>query len=114
MNFTNYFSKQRTPQSMAIPGTAQVPNSAGGYAWAVDDWVRLDRFLVLGSEGGTYYSSEQKLTAENAAAVQRCIAAAGPRVVARIVEISEAGRAEERSGPLCLGHVRRALGAPGR
>lgn len=93
MNFTKYFSKQRTPQSMAIPGSAQVPNSAGGYAWAVDDWVRLDRFLVLGSEGGTYYSSEQQLTADNAAAVQRCLAADGLRVVARIVAISDTGRA---------------------
>ena len=93
MNFTKYFSKQRTPQSMAIPGTTQVPNSAGGYAWAIDDWARLDRFLVLGSEGGTYYISEQKLTAENAVAVQRCIAADGQRTVARIVAISEAGRA---------------------
>jgi 60 kDa SS-A/Ro ribonucleoprotein len=93
MNFTKYFSKQRTPQSMAIPGTTQAPNSAGGYAWAIDDWARLDRFLVLGSEGGTYYISEQKLTAENAVAVQRCIAADGQRTVARIVAISEAGRA---------------------
>lgn len=100
MNFTNYFSKQRTPQRMAIPGTAQVPNSAGGYAWAVDDWARLERFLVLGSEGGTYYISEQKLTADNAAAVQRCIAADGPRVVARIVEISETGRAPKNDPAL--------------
>lgn len=100
MNFTKYFSKQRTPQRMAIPGTAQVPNSAGGYAWAVDDWTRLDRFLVLGSEGGTYYSSEQKLTADNAAAVQRCIAADGPRVVARVVAISEAGRAPKNEPAL--------------
>ena len=100
MNFTKYFSKQRTPQSMAIPGANQVPNSAGGYAWAVDDWVRLDRFLVLGSEGGTYYSSEQKLTADNAAAVQRCLAADGPRVVARIVEISATGRAPKNDPAL--------------
>jgi hypothetical protein len=33
-----------TPQSQPIPGSAQVPNSAGGYAWAVDDWTRLHRF----------------------------------------------------------------------
>ena len=34
MNFTKYFSKQRTPQSLPIAGTTQVPNSAGGFAWA--------------------------------------------------------------------------------
>ena len=46
-----------TPQTQAIPGT--VPNSAGGHAFPVDDWTRLDRFLVLGSEGGSYYAAER-------------------------------------------------------
>lgn len=89
------FIRNRTapPQSEPIPGTAQVPNSAGGYAWPVDDWTRLDRFLVLGSEKGTYYIQERALTQENAKAVIRCIDADGPRTVARIVEISQAGRA---------------------
>lgn len=82
-----------TPQREPIPGATQVANSAGGFAWAVDDWTRLDRFLVLGSEGGSYYAAEQTLTAENASATLRCIAADGVRVVARIVEVSEAGRA---------------------
>ncbi|MCB0111626.1 MAG: TROVE domain-containing protein [Caldilineaceae bacterium] len=100
MNFTTYFSKQRTPQSMAIPGTTQVMNSAGGYAWSVDDWARLDRFLVLGTEGGTYYIGEQKLTLENAQVIQQCIAADGQRVVARIVEISVAGRAPKNDPAL--------------
>ncbi|MFN8525269.1 MAG: TROVE domain-containing protein [Chloroflexota bacterium] len=83
----------QTPQSEPIPGSAQVANSAGGYAWGLDDWQRLDRFLILGSEGGTYYATERRLTVENAAALQRALVADGPRVVARIVEISEAGRA---------------------
>ena len=68
-------------------------NSAGGYAWAVDDWARLRRFLILGSEGGSYYAGEWKLTRENAEAVERCLAADGARTVATIVAISEAGRA---------------------
>ena len=62
------FNKQRTPQTLPIPGAGQVANSAGGFAWALDDWVRLDRFLVLGAEGGTYYVGEQRLTLENAGA----------------------------------------------
>jgi 60 kDa SS-A/Ro ribonucleoprotein len=82
-----------TPQSEPIPGSAQVANSAGGYSYGLDDWKRLDRFLVLGSDGGTYYIGERKLTRENAAVVERCLAVDGARVVKRIVEISEAGRA---------------------
>src|SRR4051794_34486857 len=96
----NILNKKSTPQSAPIPGSNQVPNSAGGYIFPVDDWVRLDRFLILGSEGGSYYASEHKLTLENAAAVQRAIAADGLRAVARIVEISEAGRAPKNDPAL--------------
>jgi 60 kDa SS-A/Ro ribonucleoprotein len=82
-----------TPQHEPIPGSTQVPNSDGGYSWAVDDWTRLDRFLILGSEGGTYYIKERELTKQNAEAVARCLQADGERAVRRIVDISEAGRA---------------------
>ena len=92
-DFTKFFSTRATPQSQPIPGTSQVPNSAGGYAWQLDDWARLDRFLVLGSEGGTYYIGERELTVDNASIVQRCIAADGLRTLARIVAISDSGRA---------------------
>jgi 60 kDa SS-A/Ro ribonucleoprotein len=101
MNYLkDLLNKKKTPQSEPIPGSAQVPNSAGGFSFAVDDWTRLDRFLILGSEGGSYYTSERKLTLENAAAVQRVIAADGLRVVNRIVEISDAGRAPKNDPAL--------------
>ena len=82
MSYLNRITKRRPPQSAAIPGAGQLANSAGGYAWAVDDWTRLRRFLILGSEGGSYYASESKLTRENARAVERCVAADGVRAVA--------------------------------
>ena len=90
----------RTPQSRPIPGSTQAPNSAAGFTWAVDDWMRLERFLLLGSEGGSYYASEQKLTRENAAAVLRCLAADGGRAVERIAVVSEAGRAPKNDPAL--------------
>ncbi|MES2464112.1 MAG: TROVE domain-containing protein [Armatimonadota bacterium] len=89
----NIFSTKRTPQGEPIPGTNQVRNSNAGYSFPVDDWVRLERFLILGSEGGSYYASERKLTVANAEAVKRCVVADGLRAVARIVEVSESGRA---------------------
>jgi 60 kDa SS-A/Ro ribonucleoprotein len=91
VNYTKLFSHRRTPQSEPIPGT--VANSAGGFAFPVDDWARLDRFLVLGSERGSYYASERALTRENAEATIRAIQEDGGRAVARIVEISHSGRA---------------------
>ncbi|HYH78169.1 MAG TPA: TROVE domain-containing protein [Longimicrobium sp.] len=97
MDFTQHFATRLralvTPQRAPIPNAGQAPNSAGGFTWAVDRWARLDRFLVLGTEGGTYYIGERELTVENATAVAECIAENGPRAVARIVEVSEAGRA---------------------
>jgi 60 kDa SS-A/Ro ribonucleoprotein len=93
INYLTRFGFRRTRQSQPIPRSAQVPNSAGGFAWAVDDWTRLRRFLILGSEGGSYYAHEQHLTQENALAVARAIAADGPRAVREIVAISREGRA---------------------
>lgn len=94
------FDRNRTPQGAPIPGTAQVPNSANGFAWAVDDWTRLERFLLLGSEGGSYYATERELTVANAEAVRRCIAADAPRAVERIVAVSEGGRAPKNDPAL--------------
>lgn len=109
-NLINYIkTPTHTPQSEPIPGSTQVPNSGGGYSWTVDDWARLDRFLILGSQEGTYYITERVLTRENAEAVIRCIAEDGPRVVRRIVEVSEAGRAPKNDPAifalaLCTAH----------
>ncbi len=91
--YRQHFSTRVTPQSEPIPTMDMIRNDAGGYVFAIADWKRLDRFLVLGSEGGSYYVNEKKLTVDNAQAVLRCIQEDGLRVVNRIVEISEAGRA---------------------
>ena len=93
MRYGQHFSVRRVTQDQPIPGEKQVQNNDGAYVYAVDDWARLDRFLVLGSEGGSYYATERALTRENAAAVQRCIEADGPRTVARTAEISDTARA---------------------
>ena len=60
-----------TPQSESLNG--QVANSAGGYSFPVNDMTRLRRFLILGSEGGSYYASERKLTLENAKALRNLL-----------------------------------------
>jgi 60 kDa SS-A/Ro ribonucleoprotein len=70
---------------------SQVQNSAGGYTFAVDDWARLRRFLVLGAAGGTYYASERKLVRDNAAVVSRLAAGDGVRLVGEIAALSESG-----------------------
>jgi 60 kDa SS-A/Ro ribonucleoprotein len=100
MRYLKRFSTRVTPQWEPIPGSDQVMDNAGGFTWQVDDWKRLDRFLILGSEGGTYYVGEHELTVRNATAVLRCIAADGARVVDRVVEISEGGNAPKNDPAL--------------
>ena len=89
----NIFNRKATPQNAPVPGSKQVPNSAGGYAWSLDPWQHLMRFLVLGSEGGTYYVAEQTLTRDNAKNALGCLAEDGARFVRLVVDVSENGRA---------------------
>ena len=87
------FSTLRTPQTEVIPLEDQVENNAGGFVYKLDDFKALERFLVLGSEGGTYYVDERNLTKENALRTMRAIQLDGKRAVDLIVAVSDAGRA---------------------
>ncbi len=98
MNYLKQYGTRRVPQWLPLRG--QVPNSAGGHAWAIDVWTRLRRFLILGSEGGSYYASEWTLTRENAQAVEQAVAEDGLRAVAEIVRVSREGRAPKNDPAL--------------
>jgi 60 kDa SS-A/Ro ribonucleoprotein len=91
--YTGSYNTKKTSQTEKVPGKKQSKNNAGGFVFELDDWKRLDRFLILGTEGGTYYVTEKALTKANAECVVRCIRADGVKTVERIVEISDAGRA---------------------
>lgn len=85
---------RQTPQRQRIPGRSdQVENSAGGYVWESDPWQRLARFLILGSEGGSYYASERQLTTENIACIHECLTDNGPLLVMAVIGASVQGRA---------------------
>ncbi|MEL6271884.1 MAG: TROVE domain-containing protein, partial [Chloroflexota bacterium] len=97
--YITFIQKQnRTPQSKALPG--QVANSAGGHSFELDKWGRLNRFLILGSEGGSYYATEQALTKENATTLVECINADGVRTVRTIVDVSDSGRAPKNTSAI--------------
>jgi 60 kDa SS-A/Ro ribonucleoprotein len=85
----------KTPQSQPIPGREheQVENRAGGYVFPVDKWTQLQRFLILGTEGGTYYATQREMTTENTSNLLACIREDGLRAVRVICEVSNDGRA---------------------
>ena len=80
----------------------QVENNAGGYVWEVDDKKRLDRFLILGSELPTYYTTDKELGRENAECILRLLKAGrGVEVVNEILEFSVEGRTAKQN-PIML------------
>jgi len=100
MKYAQLFNKHKTPQAQPIPGSTQVKNHAGGYVWQVDEWSQLDRFLILGSDKGTYYVTPQKLTKDNAQKVIALIQKDGMRVLQRVVEVSHSGRAPKNDSAI--------------
>jgi 60 kDa SS-A/Ro ribonucleoprotein len=85
-------SRRNTPQTVKAD-EKQVANSAGGFSFQADKWDRLDRFLVLGAEGGTYYIKEQKLTRDNVKVIDECAAEDHEKLVSVIVAMSVSGLA---------------------
>jgi|CXWL01.1.fsa_nt_gi 60 kDa SS-A/Ro ribonucleoprotein len=84
--------KTATPQSKKA-SPKQKKNAAGGYTFVTSNWQRLDRFLIIGSDAPTYYIGKKALTTQNVDNLASCVKEDGVRVVNRIVEISDSGRA---------------------
>lgn len=99
-NFGRHVQTRRTPQREAILGETMAQNNAGGFVFVVDRWTQLERFLILGSEGGTYYATERKLTVDSAQNVLSCVQENGLRVVRGVVEVSDSGRAPKNDPAL--------------
>lgn len=80
-------ANQREPQGNTVR------NNAGGQSFALDKWSRLNQFLILGTEGGTYYVSERKLTRTNVESLAECLNDDFIRTIDRIAEVSDKGLA---------------------
>jgi len=97
--YSDHLKPQNTPQSEKVD-PRQVQNSAGGYTFQVEPLQRLERFLILGAEGGTYYASERKLVIENAGCVRKCLDTDPVRAVHLIRDISMQGRAPKNDAAI--------------
>lgn len=90
-NYLKNHLETKVPQTeQADP--LQVPNSAGGFSFKVTLIDKLRRFLILGSEDGTYYIGERDLTKQNLDNL-KYLTNTDPRAVVDLAgEISEEGR----------------------
>ena len=87
--------EEETPQTQPVfkRKDEMQQNQAGGYSFKMTDWDAFDRFLLCGTEGGTYYVGEKDLTLEMATATKRVIQTDGIRLVNHVSHISFEGRA---------------------
>jgi 60 kDa SS-A/Ro ribonucleoprotein len=100
--YKGVLSTHTTPQTQAISGreAEMVKNNAGGYTFKLDSLGALQRFLILGTEGGTYYANERDHTLQASKNLKDAIENHGVEAVNMIVEISESGRAPKNDPAL--------------
>lgn len=91
-------TKRTAQTNQADPG--QVKNNAGGFTFTVSKWDRLERFLILGTDGGTYYVSQKDLTKQNVDFVKELLKKDAKEVIRRTVDVSDNGRAKSNSPAL--------------
>lgn len=92
---------RNTPTPVFSPvSSTQVKNSTGGYVYTVSDKQRLERFLILGVDGGTYYVSERDLTQQNVSWLTSLIKSDPHMVLETVLEVSEAGRSYRNSAAI--------------
>lgn len=78
-----------------------VQNNKGGMSHAVSELQRLRRFLILGSESGTFYASAVELSLQNARAILSMVAQGqGLEVLQEIESVSVEGRAPKQNSTL--------------
>lgn len=75
-------------------------NNAGGLGFKVNPIELLDRFLILGSEDGTYYVGERELTEKHAENLRKILQSNPLMAVGRIAHISEGGMAKSNEPAL--------------
>lgn len=92
-------STRRTPQSLPAD-QRQRPNNAGGFTFTIDPMAQLRRFLMLGTDGGTFYVREQELTQDNARVVMNLLETNASGVIDEVVAVSQAGRAPRQNATL--------------
>lgn len=94
MTISDVVNPANVPQSQDVAGMDMKPNRSGGFVFEIDNFDRLERFLVLGRDTGMSYNSvsSYELTLDSAMSVLSCAIEDGPRTIDTIVRFSMEGR----------------------
>uniref|UniRef100_A0A8R1DP58 TROVE domain-containing protein n=2 Tax=Caenorhabditis japonica TaxID=281687 RepID=A0A8R1DP58_CAEJA len=74
---------EKVPRQMEKVKEGQVQNAAGGYVFPVSDETQVRRFLIIGSEKGSYYQTAEKMTMDNAQNIVKIIEKGNGHMVLR-------------------------------
>jgi 60 kDa SS-A/Ro ribonucleoprotein len=85
---------------VAALAAGQALTNEGGLAFVATEWARLRRFLILGTDLGTYYATPQALTVENASVALDLIKKDGKGVVREVLLLSTENRAPKQDAGL--------------
>lgn len=80
------YAQNAEPTQRERLDSRQVENNAGGFVYGIDLWARFQRWLVLGSEGSTYYQTARELTLKNSRVIDECIDEDPKKLLAVLVE----------------------------
>lgn len=99
MDFLQAISTRVTPQNQRARND-EVQNSAGGFVFNISDAERLKRFLILGTDAGTYYINAQDLTRANAEVAIRMALDEPEQLLNIILDVSLRGAAPKQNATL--------------
>lgn len=111
MSYLDRAGALRPPTQRQQARPDQVKNAAGGYVFQLDRWAALRRFLVIGTEGGTFYVGQSDLTKQSVECVRACLDDDPQRVVREVVDVSERGRAAKNDPAILVLAMAAAYGA---
>ncbi|WP_420596725.1 RNA-binding protein Rsr [Deinococcus sp.] len=80
----------------------QTVNNAGGFVYTLSDEGRLTRFLVLGTDGGTFYASERQHTVQATDFVRELVARDAEKALRVTLDIVRGHRAPKPDPALLL------------
>lgn len=92
MTYVKHVSPKQKTQTQKAAKT-QKKNNAGGYSFTLDCFKTLERFLILGCEGGSYYCTESKMTKGACKSLDKCLTEDYVKTIDFIADISKSGRA---------------------
>lgn len=93
MGYASHLNSDNLPSQLQPRDPRQERNAAGGYAYTVDPFEWLDRFLILGTQNGNFYATEQQLTFGALGNLDKCISDDWSRVLDKVLIVSHERRA---------------------